>query len=225
MQDLVITEAGQELIAKMIAGTSTVTFTRIRTTDHDYSGIDLKGLTSLEDVKQESLISSIERTNSTMVEIIAAVNNSELIDGYYIRAVGLYAKDEDMDEVLYGVSIEADNPDYLPGFNGHTVSGVTYRINTKVDVSSQVTLEINPAAVATVVQFEDVKDKIDNHIDGIVYSEDGAHGIRYSDRVLQVRGTDGEWTSINGGITFGISDNGCLTATYDDGSDDEDKEE
>ena len=45
MQDLVITNQGQELIAKMIAGTSTASFTKIQTSDYDYSAASLKDLT------------------------------------------------------------------------------------------------------------------------------------------------------------------------------------
>lgn len=93
MQDLIITNQGQELIAKMIAGTSTASFTKIQTSDHDYSTETLKDLTFLYDVKQEALISSVTRTDTTMVEVISAINNSDLTAGYYVKALGLFASD------------------------------------------------------------------------------------------------------------------------------------
>lgn len=156
MQDLIITNQGQELIAKMIAGTSTASFTKIQTSDYDYSKETLKNLTFLYDVKQEALISSVTRTDTTMVEVIGAVNNSELSAGYYVKALGLFASDIDGNEILYAVCIEPDNPDYMPAFGGKTVSGITYKMNTKVDISSQVTLEISPAAVPTMEQVNNL---------------------------------------------------------------------
>lgn len=199
MQDLVITNQGQELIAKMIAGTSTASFTKIQTSDYDYSTASLKDLTSLYDVKQEALVSSVSRTDTTMVEVLAAINNSNLDSGYYVKALGLFAKDIEDNEILYAVSIETDNPDYMPAFGGKTVSGITYKMNTKVDISSQVTLEINPAAVPTMQQVQNIVIAISTHENETIYGEVGVHGFRYYNEQLQVKNEKGEWTDVESG--------------------------
>ena len=199
MQDLVITNQGQELIAKMIAGTSTASFTKIQTSDYDYSAASLKDLTSLYDVKQEALVSSVSRTDTTMVEVLAAINNSNLDSGYYVKALGLFAKDIEDNEILYAVSIETDNPDYMPAFGGKTVSGITYKMNTKVDISSQVTLEINPAAVPTMQQVQNIVVAISTHENETIYGEVGVHGFRYYNEQLQVKSEEGEWTDVESG--------------------------
>lgn len=199
MQDLVITNQGQELIAKMIAGTSTASFTKIQTSDYDYSTASLKDLTSLYDVKQEALVSSVSRTDTTMVEVLAAINNSNLDSGYYVKALGLFAKDIEDNEILYAVSIETDNPDYMPAFGGKTVSGITYKMNTKVDISSQVTLEINPAAVPTMQQVQNIVIAISTHENETIYGEVGVHGFRYYNEQLQVKNEEGEWTDVESG--------------------------
>ena len=199
MQDLVITNQGQELIAKMIAGTSTASFTKIQTSDYDYSAASLKDLTSLYDVKQEALVSSVSRTDTTMVEVLAAINNSNLDSGYYVKALGLFAKDIEDNEILYAVSIETDNPDYMPAFGGKTVSGITYKMNTKVDISSQVTLEINPAAVPTMQQVQNIVVAISTHENETIYGEVGVHGFRYYNEQLQVKNEEGEWTDVESG--------------------------
>ena len=67
MQNLVITSKGQELMSRLIAGTTTATFTKIAGSDHDYSGVSLEALTELEDVKQNVLISKFTRTDLTLV--------------------------------------------------------------------------------------------------------------------------------------------------------------
>ncbi len=192
MQNLVITNKGQELIAKLIAGTNTATFTEIKTSDHDYSSSILKELEDLEGVKQETLISQVTRTDTTIVEVIGALNNSELTAGYYIRTVGLYAKDNDENEILYAVSVN-EHPDYLPAFGGQTVSGVTFKLNVKVDNASQITLEVNPAAVATTEQLNQIKTLINIHAEQKVASEDGVHGLRYFEDKLQIQNESGEW--------------------------------
>lgn len=205
MQDLIITNQGQELIAKMIAGTSTASFTKIQTSDYDYSTETLKNLTFLYDVKQEALISSVTRTDTTMVEVIGAVNNSELTAGYYVKALGLFAKDIDGNEILYAVCIETENPDYMPAFGGKTVSGITYKMNTKVDISSQVTLEISPAAVPTMDQVNNLTVSLQTHTEANIYGENGVHGMRYYNDELQVKDESGEWVDIETGGGGGIA--------------------
>lgn len=150
---LIITNAGEELISRLISETAAARFTKVSTTDHDYSGIDPKTLTELDDVKQTVLISDISRVDKTLVEIIAAFDNKELKIGYYTRALGVYAEDQDGNEILFGVGIEQEHPSYLPPFSGRTVSSITYRLNIKVNNSEQVKIEVDPGAYMTVEQF------------------------------------------------------------------------
>lgn len=200
MNDLVITTQGQQLMARMIAGTSTATFTKIQTSDHDYSGATLEDLTSLSDVKQTALVSKVERTDTTLVEVMAAIDNALIETGYYVKALGLFAKDSDNVEILYAVSIDTTNPDYMPAYGGKTVTGISYRLNTKVDVSSQVTIEVNPAATPTIEQVDAIDVKIDTHAALSIYSENGVHGLRYYNDELAVYDTEThEWVAIETG--------------------------
>ena len=154
MQGLVITNKGQELISKLIAGTARVTFTKIATSDYDYSAA-LEELESLSEIKQEALVSSVTVTNTSLVEVLARIDNSSLTKGYYVKIVGLYAKDSSTsEEILYGVSLADEVADYMPVFGGKTVTGITYRLNVKVDNSGSVSLVIDPAAVPTMEQVE-----------------------------------------------------------------------
>lgn len=186
MGNLVITNKGRELMAEMIAGTSTGTFTRVCTSACDCSGMELEELTGLPDIKQEAAVSKVSRIDTAQVEVLAAINNSGLEEGYYVRGIGLYASGPDGEEILYGVSIESEHPDYMPAFGGRTVSGITYRLNVKVDNSEQITIEVNPAAVSTVEQVEAVQAAVDTHTEGTVCSEDGIHGFRFYNNLPQV---------------------------------------
>ena len=197
MNDLIITKQGQSLIAKMIAGTDTAKFTKLQTSSHDYTSDSLELLTELTEVKQEVEVSSVQRTDTSLVQVIAAIDNKEIVDGYYIRTIGLFAKDSKENEILYAIATD-DKPDYMPAFGGKTVSGVTYRLNTKVDVANQVIIELNPANSATIEQVENLEKVVNTHIEKSVVGEEGVHGLRYFDDELQVKGLEG-WTSAGTG--------------------------
>lgn len=197
MNDLIITKQGQSLIAKMIAGTDTAKFTKLQTSSHDYTSDSLELLSELTEVKQEVEVSSVQRTDTSLVQVIAAIDNKEIIDGYYVRTIGLFAKDSKENEILYAIATD-DKPDYMPAFGGKTVSGISYRLNTKVDVANQVIIELNPANSATIEQVENLEKVVNTHIEKSVVGEEGVHGLRYFDDELQVKGLEG-WASAGTG--------------------------
>lgn len=160
MNNLVITKLGQSVIADLIAGKEKIKFTKLKTSAKDYSGITVEDLTEIEDVVQEVDVSKVEKKNETYVDVYAAIDNATLEDGYYVRAIGLYAEKTDGKSILYGVCTETENPDYLPVFGGTTSSGISYKITTVVSNSEQVNIEINPAATPTIEQVEAIDERV-----------------------------------------------------------------
>lgn len=161
MQNLVITDAGRALMAEMVAGTNTANFSKLVTSDHDYSGADLTQLTALEDLKQTVDVSGVNVTSDTHVEVFARVDNTNLNTGYYIKAIGLFADDASNNRILYAVSIADQNPDWMPAFGGTTPTGYSFTFNVKVDNSNAVTITIDPAAVPSIDQFNAAVTRID----------------------------------------------------------------
>ena len=159
MQNLVITNAGQELMTSLITKGTTASFTKIATSEHAYEKEELGNILALEDIKQEVAISKLEQKDASTIEITAAITNEELTEGYYINALGLYIKDNEGNEILYAVAID-DTPDYVPAFDNKTISNVIYRLNVRVSNSEQVTLEIDPKVYATVKQVEELSDTV-----------------------------------------------------------------
>lgn len=149
MQDFTITNAGKQLMARLIAGAATANFTKVVASDHDYSGVDLETLTELEDIRQEVLPSDLSVDDATSIRVIAVFDNSGITQRYYVRAVGLYAEEADGTETLYAVSICDENPDSLPAFGGKTVYSLTYNVYIRVDNTDQMTLELNQLAYVT----------------------------------------------------------------------------
>lgn len=154
---LVITDAGRELLAKMIAGNGNIQFTKVSTSSTAYEETQLQGLVFLSDVKQTSMISRISRTNETAIEVEAAFTNADLTEGYHMRALGLYAIDPDEGEILYAVAIELSGCCYMPAYNGVTLSGILLTLVTTVGNAESVSLEVTPAGIATLKDVQTVQ--------------------------------------------------------------------
>ena len=218
MQNLVVTSKGHELTAKLLAGTSTATFTKIAASDYDYSGVSLEHVTELYDIKQTALVSKVLRTDTAMVQVLAKLDNTGLTSDYYVRALGVYAVDSDGTEILFGISIETDplNLDHMPIQVGNIISGIDYVLNVQVDNSDQVTIELNPAASPSMSQFEELERVIDTHTGKSVYGSDGVHGFRYYNDTLQVKNDEGSWVDIETG--GGISPSNVVDAKVKTGN-------
>ena len=163
MKSLIVTDSGNELIARVIAGETTISFTRIAVSDCDYSKIDVKQIKDLQQIKQTVPISKISRLDKNMIEVLAAVENRQVEEPYFVYALGIYAKDSNKNEILYGVSLCDENPDYMPAYEGKVLSGISYRLDIVVGDSEQVVLDVNPAAVATILQVEQIENDLIRH--------------------------------------------------------------
>lgn len=183
MNDLVITNIGKTLLADLVAGSDTATFCFIRTTDKDYSSVELETLTSLEEIKQETDITGVTKTDDYTVKVDILMDNKNLTKGYYIKTLGLYTQDSKGNTILFGVSISEEYHDYIPAFS-LTTSSVDYSFYVKVDNAEQVIITVDPSAYATASQLAYVQEKLNEHTEYNVYSSDGVHGFRYYDDML-----------------------------------------
>lgn len=224
---LVITNKGQALLAKMIAGSGNIEFTKISASSTTYTDAQLEGLTSLSNVKQTSLISKVTRTNEVAIKVETAFTNTELTAGYYMKALGLYAVDPDEGEILYAVTRETSGNCYMPAYNGITVSGAYVQLVTTVGNSENVSLEVDQAAVATIGDIQDLQKQIADLEAFIGYSADDIYGVevdfvnkRFTRLFGAVNRTPGEgFDSINafgGRKRCNVADDGTVTAYYGD---------
>lgn len=224
---LVITNKGQALLAKMIAGSGNIEFTKISASSTTYTDAQLEGLTSLSNVKQTSLISKVTRTNEVAIKVETAFTNTELTAGYYMKALGLYAVDPDEGEILYAVTRETSGNCYMPAYNGITVSGAYVQLVTTVGNSENVSLEVDQAAVATIGDIQDLQNQIADLEAFIGYSADDIYGVevdfvnkRFTRLSGAVNRTPGAgFDSINafgGRKRCNVADDGTVTAYYGD---------
>lgn len=163
MNSLVVTNDGHALMTRLIAGTATCKFTKVEISDHTYTASELEALSELADVKQTEDIAEVSVVDNSYVKAAVRFENSKLEEGYYIRTLGVFAKDlSNNSEILYAVSIADDNPDYMPAFGGKTSTGIQFNLSILVNNSDNVTVEVSQAATPTLSMFEELKTKVDN---------------------------------------------------------------
>lgn len=222
---LVITNKGQALLAKMIAGSGNIEFTKISTSSTAYTDAQLEGLASLSNVKQTSLISKVTRTNEVAIKVEAAFTNTELTAGYYMKALGLYVVDPDVGEILYAVTRETSGNCYMPAYNGITVSGAYVQLVTTVGNAENVSLEVDQAAVATIGDIQDLQKQIADLEAFIGYTADDIYGVevdfvnkKFTRLAGAVNRTPGDgFDSIEcfgGRKRCNVADDGTVTAYY-----------
>ena len=178
-KDAIITKKGHELIYKAVFNGATVEFSKIKTSDA-VLGDNLAYLTDLGSIKQEESVASVIREDDTTVKVSATFSNKELTEGYYVRAVGLYAIDPDEGEILYSISVadeETATADWMPPFTNIGVSSLILDLVTAVGSASSVNLTVDPSTYATIAQVEDLQEQIDTVRSFIGYSEEGIYGI------------------------------------------------
>lgn len=157
---LIVTDKGNTLIAKALANEAVIKFTKVASSDNSYEVSELEQLESLRDIRQTYLEPRVKRVNNVSVEVSSAFNNMELTEGYYIMAFGLYADDPDDGEILYGVAVETSGNCYMPAYNGITSSGIHLKFVTTVGNAHNVSLEVSPAAVATIGDIEGIREEL-----------------------------------------------------------------
>ena len=168
MNEFVFTAAGQQLVSRMIAGEATAAFTRVETSDHEYTKNEVEMLTALADVKQEVLISKVTRVDPAKVELLIALDNRDVKETYNVIAIGVYARDSDQQEILFGVAVNTDTPDPMPVLAGKTISELTYHLVLAVAVSDQIDISVIPSAGATVEQLEELKGNVNEKVEQLL---------------------------------------------------------
>lgn len=157
---LITTSKGQELISKLMTGTDEIKFTKIASSSAGYDISELEALTELDDVQQESLVSKVTRVDEKSIKAETSFTNEGVTAGYYMKALGLYADDPDVGEILYAVAIETTGNCYMPAEGGTTVSGAYIQLVTTVGNADSVSLSVDSSAVATIGDIEDLTKRV-----------------------------------------------------------------
>lgn len=175
----VITKGGQELLAKVVAGKTKVAFTKIAVSENVLSG-DLASLTGIGTIKQSAAVASVVKQNGSNVKVSASFSNKDLVDGYYVRNIGLYATDPDVGEILYSVSVADESvatADWMPPFSGIGLSSLLIDLVTAVSNASNVEVIVDPTAMATVAQVVALQEELEDVKLYVGYGYEGTYGV------------------------------------------------
>ena len=143
------TQLGLNLIAKVVAGKTNLAFTKLQTSEGNYTSSNLVGMTSLLNVKQEFNVSNVSVQNATTVLVKGVITNTGLSNQYNLNAIGLFATDPDLGEILFSVTT-ADTADIIPAKSNTNTTSLIVNILTSVTDSSKVTLTLaQPGLVTT----------------------------------------------------------------------------
>lgn len=221
---VIITKAGQSLMSKLMSGTGTVEFTKLSISSTKYNQSQLENLTSLSNVRQSTPVAKVYRNNNVSITAEGAVSNENLTQGYHMETIGLYAKDPSAGEVLYAVTI-ASNADYMPPFNGLTVSGSSIKITVTVGNAENVSVQVDPAGYATVGDVNRLESRMTEMESFFGYEEEGVLGLevdyennrytRLADAVGRTPGASFDKFEMYGGRRrCVVADNGQVNAYF-----------
>lgn len=173
---MIVTTKGQALVAKLLIGQSDIKFTKISICEFEYSDSQILNLTTLNNVKQTIEVSKVTKTSNGGIQVEGSINNTALTDGYYIKTIALHAKDPDEGEIVYA-ACGASTPGWMPPFNGVSASGAFFKLITTVQNASDVSIDIDPAAVATIGDIKNLQAQITDLQAFIGYTDTDIYGV------------------------------------------------
>ena len=140
-QGMKLTNNGMNLIAKALIGKQ-LKFTRAWAGDGILpEGVDI---TELEDIiarRREMKIQNLEIPPYIgTAKITAELTNQELVEGFFIREIGLFALDPDTNqEILYGYTTAGNTADFIPGQDGPDIVHYVYALTAVIGQAKDVT--------------------------------------------------------------------------------------
>uniref|UniRef100_UPI0025D82E8D hypothetical protein n=1 Tax=uncultured Veillonella sp. TaxID=159268 RepID=UPI0025D82E8D len=160
-----MTDVGADLQAKVNAGKTKLTFTKIKVG----SGVNATNPLALTDV----ISSKWETTNfvvkqeGKIVSVDTFITNNGITEAFRMSEIGLFAQDPDKGEVLYAYLTDPE-PDRMPAEGGSVVVSQELTIGMVFSNTGNVSLTVNMGALVT---HEQLTEAVKQHND-----DTNAHG-------------------------------------------------
>lgn len=153
-KDTTITDNGRALIANALGNNKQITFTRMVTSSKVYSDTtDISKLINIDEIKQTVNLSRVSQ-EGTKVRLNAIFTNASVSTAYKIETIGMYAKIDSGNEILYSVTRAAE-ADTMPATNGINLATVEIDLITEINNSNGATMQINPSTLVTLSTLQD----------------------------------------------------------------------
>lgn len=177
----IMTDVGAALQAKVNAGRTKLTFTKIKVGSGTNATNPL-ALTNVISSKWETT-NFVVKQEGKIVSVNTFITNNGITEAFRMSEIGLFAQDPDKGEVLYAYLTDPD-PDRMPAGGGSVVVSQELTIGMVFSNTGNVSLTVNMGALVTRAQLE--KHNTDEH----------AHDIRFANYLPLAGGT------VTGAINF-----------------------
>lgn len=159
-----LTDLGRALDAKVTAGTTLLSFTKMKLGSGTETAEDIPAMTDLVSPKLVLGISScaVSASDDTICELISVASSSDVEDSFVVRELGVFATDPDVGEILYAVMLDG-TPDTMPNENVSSPVTVTYQVNIVSANASSIRAVIDPAGLVTASVLQGHNDSISAH--------------------------------------------------------------
>ena len=150
-EGVIITTRGLQLLTKLAASAGKLEFTKVKVgTGRPPDGTDPSGLTHLVMYKMDGLIADYGYDSEAMDGyVVMQISNAEIVSGFIMTEIGLYATDPDLGEILYAYVDLSNDPNHImPAENGRSKT-VQMKLHVIVGEVKELTATINPLAQVT----------------------------------------------------------------------------
>lgn len=168
----VLTRAGLELAKKAHAGQAKFGITRAVSSAEDWSdksAQDLEEVTTIPNVMQNGTIMDVEEveSNNAAIGVSLKFTNKDLTNGYHVRIIGLYVKEEGTkNEILYAITT-AVLPEYIPSFADKVLYKFNMQMYLVIGKAQAVNVVIDEGTAVTRTQFDKYKFEVDKFMQDV----------------------------------------------------------
>lgn len=166
MNGTIITRKGLQLIAKLMASGTALTFTKAAVgTGFLPSGYDPGSMQELNAPAMEGTISSCS-CEEDEASIVFQVSSIGVRTGFTVTEAGLYASDPDEEEILYAYLDMRSDPQYVYPENAEISKFIEFTMVVKVGTVNSVTAYISPKSMVLKKEFDEEMEKKLNAVGG-----------------------------------------------------------
>lgn len=159
-ENVTITKDGEQLLSKMLNG-SKLLFTRVVIGDKTVNNAQLSAQTSVfSPISAPALIAGRSETpqkNGTQIKI--QIRNDGVKTTSRMRQIGLYAKSEHDDEVLFGI-LQDEIGEEIPAYEDFPQFLIEMYTNIAISRTNNIQVVVNPAVFATAAELQEVQKNI-----------------------------------------------------------------
>lgn len=161
LSSVIVTKKGKEMLLNTMLKNS-IKFTKVVMSEEEYQIGDLEELERI--IENQSVdITNVEMYRENQVKIDIRISNENLTDAYYLKTIGIFAKDNNT-EILFAACIEQSGNCYMESLD-KGISGAFIEFYVTVSNADKISLEVNPAGVATLQDINRLQIHMTEHID------------------------------------------------------------